>query len=79
MNVAETTKTAAEAAIAVTALSEITTAIFSGRDLSYVRRACMADPYWPEFCDLVAAGRVRDDFAGPGVLGRVVLGWARGL
>jgi hypothetical protein len=35
------------------------------------------EDFWPEFCSLVASGQVPEDFAGPGIISRCVIGWAK--
>lgn len=67
----------AELAIGHIASMELAAAIALGRELEQIKNACRASVYWPDFRAQVQAGTVHEDFAGPGIISRCVIGWAK--
>jgi hypothetical protein len=47
-------------------------------DVDRIKNAVRSSVYWPQFVELVKAGEVKEDFAGPGIISRCVIGWAKG-
>lgn len=45
--------------------------------LERIKANCRSSSCWVQFCQEARAGKVHEDFAGPGVLSRVVIGWAK--
>lgn len=69
----------AELAIGESVLMDTAAEIVLKHDdaLERIKANCRASVYWPEFCRMAAAGQVAEDFAGPGVISRCVIGWAK--
>lgn len=59
------------------ALTEMVAAMALQGHVDDIKRNLRSCVYWPEFCRLAAADQVPKDFAGPGIIGRCVLGWAQ--
>jgi hypothetical protein len=51
-------------------------ALHKNGSVRMVRDEVEASPYWAEFCDLAAAGRIQSNFIATPGLGAAVLAWA---
>jgi len=67
----------AELAIGQSVNMDLAAAILQGGHVEELKRRCRQSVYWPEFCRRVAQSLVADDFAGPGIISRCVIDWAR--
>lgn len=67
----------AELAIGQQVNMDVAAAILARGSVEEIKRRCQASVYWPEFCRLVAQEKVAPDFAGPGIISRCVIGWAK--
>lgn len=63
-------------AVAQVATEEMLAAQLNIHTFEQVKENILACEYWRDFMDLARAGEVPEDWL-PGVLGRVVIGWAK--
>lgn len=67
----------AELAIGQQVNMDLAAAILVQGNIETIKRRCLASVYWPQFRQLVAEGKVPQDFAGPGIISRCVIDWAK--